>query len=78
MQPQSNERADLDWRGARVVDEPRPCVLCGKPTILLSPAKGAPCHKRCAEDWLQHREPHSYSAVSWQHATNYKHTSDGR
>jgi hypothetical protein len=27
-------------------------VLCGKPAICRSPAKGVPCHKGCAEAWI--------------------------
>ncbi|MFC5174984.1 hypothetical protein [Streptomyces mutomycini] len=53
----------LDWKSAAHWDydaeetgAPRPCVLCGKPSLLLS-EKGEPCHKVCAEGWFeQHPE----------------------
>lgn len=45
----------LDWRNARVAD-PAPCVLCGKPAFLRSPDKNVPCHKTCAESWINQRK----------------------
>jgi hypothetical protein len=39
----------LDWRKGRILDQPRPCVLCGKKTLLIEPYDGRPCHKTCAE-----------------------------
>lgn len=46
----------LDWSKANVGD-PAPCVICGKPAFMRSPDKGAPCHKTCAEAWLDaHRK----------------------
>ena len=39
----------LDWRKGRILDQPKPCVLCGKKTLLLEPYDGRPCHKTCAE-----------------------------
>ncbi len=53
----------LDWsargpHGSGSIEEPpQPCVLCGIPTILRSP-RGKPCHKTCAEQWLEHRHTH--------------------
>ncbi len=46
----------LDWtargpHGPGSVGAPAPCVICTVPTILRSPA-GKPCHKCCAEAWL--------------------------
>ncbi|SCL21254.1 hypothetical protein [Micromonospora aurantiaca (nom. illeg.)] len=40
----------LDWRHCAVADD-QPCVICGRPTPLRSPA-GKPCHKTCAEAWI--------------------------
>jgi hypothetical protein len=43
-------RADaLDWRQAHVLDWPRRCMLCGRPTLLLDPWDREPTHKTCAE-----------------------------
>jgi hypothetical protein len=39
----------LDWRKGRILDQPKPCVLCGKKTLLIEPYDGRPCHKSCAE-----------------------------
>lgn len=39
----------LDWRHARVLVEPRPCVLCGRRALLAEPYDQQPCHKICAE-----------------------------
>ena len=44
-------RVVLDWRHA-AIGPLAPCVLCGKPAICRSPAKGVPCHKGCAEAWI--------------------------
>jgi hypothetical protein len=41
----------LDWRHA-ATGPPEPCVFGDGPTICRSPAKGAPCHKPCAEAWI--------------------------
>ena len=46
----------LNWgsdgpEGPGSIGDPAPCVLCKVPTILRSP-KGKPCHKVCAERWL--------------------------
>lgn len=43
----------LDWRHCKVGPR-RPCVLCGRPAHLRSP-RGEPCHKTCAEAWLEQR-----------------------
>ena len=39
----------LDWRRQPILDQPRPCVLCHKPTLLIEPFDDRPCHKTCAE-----------------------------
>ena len=39
----------LDWRKGQILDQPQPCVLCGKRTLLIEPYDGRPCHKTCAE-----------------------------
>ncbi len=39
----------LDWRRARVADDPAPCVLCRRSTLLRDPWDNLPCHKTCAE-----------------------------
>jgi len=44
----------LDWRHTGSAGPPAPCVLCSKPAICRSP-KGKPCHKTCAEAWLDAR-----------------------
>jgi hypothetical protein len=44
-------RVFLDWRHGRI-GPPEPCVLCGKPALCRSPVKGVPCHKTCAETWI--------------------------
>ena len=41
----------LDWRAGRI-GPLAACVLCGRPALCRSPAKDAPCHKRCAEAWI--------------------------
>lgn len=57
------KRVALDWTkngpdgAAPRIHPPRPCVLCRKPSILLSPRKKVPMHKVCAEGWYeQHPE----------------------
>jgi hypothetical protein len=45
----------LDWRHARVLDNPWPCVLCGARTLLLDPWDGEPMHKSCAEAAIRQR-----------------------
>ena len=44
----------LDWSSATHFDHSGdlPCVICGKPTPLRSD-RGKPCHKVCAENWLE-------------------------
>lgn len=39
----------LDWRHARVLADMQPCVLCQRPSLLIEPYDGRPCHKMCAE-----------------------------
>jgi hypothetical protein len=39
----------LDWRKGRILDQPQPCLLCSKKTLLIEPYDGRPCHKSCAE-----------------------------
>jgi hypothetical protein len=41
----------LDWRHGATGPH-APCVLCTKPAMCRSPAKGVPCHKACAETWI--------------------------
>ena len=41
----------LDWRHA-ATGPPKPCVLCGGPTVCRSPVQGVPCHQACAETWI--------------------------
>jgi hypothetical protein len=53
----------LNWtatgpQGPGSVGDPEPCVICGTPTILRSPA-GKPCHKTCAETWTHSHATHS-------------------
>jgi len=44
-------------------------VLCGKPAICRSPAKGVPCHKGCAEAWItvRARDPEHRARLIAQH-----------
>jgi hypothetical protein len=42
----------LDWRHA-TTGPMAPCVICGGKSLLRSPGKKVPCHKTCAENWLQ-------------------------
>lgn len=49
---------ELDWSSngpygaAGYLKQPRPCVICQKPTAhLLSPRKKVPTHKTCAEHY---------------------------
>lgn len=39
----------LDWRREPILEQPRPCALCCRPTLLIEPYDGRPCHKTCAE-----------------------------
>lgn len=66
-------RVVLDWRHAQV-GPPAPCVLCGKPAICRSPAKGAPCHKGCAEAWItvRARDPRTRARLITQHTPQPK------
>jgi hypothetical protein len=41
----------LDWRHGQT-GPLAPCVLCGRPAICRSPVKDVPCHKGCAEAWI--------------------------
>lgn len=41
----------LDWSRGTVGD-PAPCVICHRPALCRSPDRGVPCHKACAEAWL--------------------------
>ncbi len=38
----------LDWRRFPISSEPRACVICRRPTLLLDFDR-RPCHKGCAE-----------------------------
>ena len=48
----SRHRVVLDWRTGHNTEVQRPCVLCGRPTTLVSP-RGKHCHKTCAEAWTE-------------------------
>jgi hypothetical protein len=63
-------RVVLDWRHARI-GPPAPCVLCGKPAICRSPARGVPCHKGCAEAWItvRARTPEHRARLTAQHTS---------
>jgi hypothetical protein len=39
----------LDWRREPILGQARPCVLCGRSTLLIEPYDARPCHKTCAE-----------------------------
>jgi len=61
----------LDWKAsthwdydAAEMDAPRPCVLCGAPSLLLSD-RGEPCHKVCAEAWFE-QHPKAWAAYEEQ------------
>ena len=41
----------LDWTHGQS-GPVEPCVFGDGPTMLRSPVKGVPCHKRCAENWI--------------------------
>ena len=41
----------LDWRHAQT-GPPAPCALCEGLTCCRSPVKDVPCHKGCAEAWI--------------------------
>jgi hypothetical protein len=41
----------LDWSHA-TTGPLAPCVLCGQPALCRSPVKDVPCHKGCAEAWI--------------------------
>jgi hypothetical protein len=41
----------LDWRHA-ATGPPAPCVFGDGPTVCRSPVKDLPCHKGCAEAWI--------------------------
>ena len=54
--PRWKGRVVLDWsKDGRVGASEQTCVLCGRPTPLISPA-GKPCHKTCAEAWTEQNE----------------------
>jgi hypothetical protein len=42
----------LDWTRGRT-GPLEPCVFGDGRTTLRSPAKDVPCHKRCAEHWIE-------------------------
>ena len=44
-------RVVLDWRHGQT-GPLAPCVLCGPPALCRSPVKDVPCHKGCAEAWI--------------------------
>ena len=39
----------LDWRREPILGDFQPCALCNRPTLLIEPYDGRPCHKTCAE-----------------------------
>lgn len=41
----------LDWTRGRI-GPVESCVFGDGPTVLRSPSKDVPCHKRCAENWI--------------------------
>ena len=47
----------LDWRKGRILEQSKPCVLCGKKTLLIEPYDGRPCHKTCAETAIRWGTP---------------------
>lgn len=52
----------LDWTRASIGD-PAPCVLCHRPALCRSPDKGVPCHKTCAEAWIDARQREAEQAA---------------
>jgi hypothetical protein len=42
----------LDWRHA-LTGPPEPCVFGDGPALCRSPVRNVPCHKRCAETWIE-------------------------
>lgn len=51
----------LDWRRQRILDDPRPCSFCLRPTLLVEPYDARSCHKTCAE-----------AAIRWGTAANVR------
>jgi hypothetical protein len=45
----------LNWSKTGGAGPLEPCVICGKPAMCRSP-RGRPCHKTCAETWLEMRD----------------------
>ncbi|RSN46567.1 Lsr2 family protein [Actinomadura sp. WAC 06369] len=43
----------LDWSKARVSDEPKPCVICGKPAFMLSPDRDRPMMTETEAAWIR-------------------------
>jgi hypothetical protein len=41
----------LDWSKTGTVGDPAMCVVCRRPALCRSP-NGVPCHKTCAEGWV--------------------------
>ena len=39
----------LDWRRARIADDPQPCLICRRLAILRDPAEHRPAHKVCVD-----------------------------
>jgi hypothetical protein len=66
-------RVVLDWRHGKI-GPPAPCVLCGRLAICRSPVKGQPCHKGCAEAWIESRtiEPRTRAMLIAQHTPKPK------
>ncbi len=45
----------VDWSKSGSAGPGEPCSICGKPAICRSP-RGVPCHKVCAEAWIDERK----------------------
>ncbi|WP_185912895.1 hypothetical protein [Streptomyces sp. WAC06128] len=63
--PALNWKASTHWDyEAEANGTPGACVLCGKPSLLLS-TDGVPCHKVCAEGWFE-QHPQAWAAYETQ------------
>ena len=63
----STPRAHSDWH----VGPAAPCVICGQPAIMRSPAD-KPCHKVCAEAWQAAHQTEDARAALGAGATDTK------
>jgi len=66
-------RVVLDWRHARI-GPLAPCVLCARLALSRSPVKDEPCHKGCAEAWIETAtiDPATRAHLIAQHTPNPK------